>query len=288
MFAFATSFNQPLTSTPDGWSTDPSPACTRCSRCFCRSTKTSARGHVQRQQHRLHLQWGDVVQPNLSSWDTSNVTDMGSMFASAAFVQPALNLDARRLGYVEGHFGGRHVLGAHRPSTKTSARGIRASSMTCPTCSRVLRVSTRTLGMECWVPDRRFGDVHQRHLSLENYNALLVGWVAQDVHGGVGFNGGNSQYSDRRTGNCEINLVDTKTWSVLMADSHRVPVRRRPWEWSRTTNQLLRFARGAAQFQPGGPVPSYAATALVRRCSPADPARRARHGGSTGHAPCRG
>ena len=144
--------------------------------------------------------------------------------------------------------------------------------MTCPTCSRVLRVSTRTLG------DGNVGSLTDASemftnvtLSLENYNAPFVGWVAQDVHGGVGFNGGNSQYSIGEPETARSNLVDTKTWSLLMADSHRVPGCAVGLGSGRAQRISCR-STGRRSVHSGGPVLSYTATALVGGV-PVDPAK---------------
>ena len=52
-------------------------------------------------------------------------------------------------------------------------------------------------------------------LSIENYDALLIGWAAQDVEPDVSFHGGDSQYSEGQASNARQTLIDPpNNWSI--------------------------------------------------------------------------
>jgi hypothetical protein len=49
-------------------------------------------------------------------------------------------------------------------------------------------------------------------LSIENYDALLIGWNAQDLWPGVTFDGGNSQYCAGAAARAK--MINTDGWTI--------------------------------------------------------------------------
>jgi surface protein len=151
---------------------------------------------------------------DVGSWDTSNVTDMGSMFASAtSFNQPLTSTpggwDTSKVTSAAGMFSSASAFNQDISSWDTGLIADMSymfeSAASFDQNIGGWNVASLTDGSEM------FTNVT---LSLANYNALLVGWSAQEVNDGVGFNGGNSQYSLGGPEEARSNLVDTKAWSI--------------------------------------------------------------------------
>jgi len=51
-------------------------------------------------------------------------------------------------------------------------------------------------------------------LSTANYDALLIGWEAQSVVGGVAFHAGNSTYSAGAAATARAALISSDTWNI--------------------------------------------------------------------------
>ena len=51
-------------------------------------------------------------------------------------------------------------------------------------------------------------------LSTTNYDALLIGWEAQDVQNHIVFDGGNSKYSPGKPAEARQRLIDEHGWTI--------------------------------------------------------------------------
>jgi len=51
-------------------------------------------------------------------------------------------------------------------------------------------------------------------LSSTNYDALLIGWDAQNLQNGVSFNGGNSQFCSTAAQTARANMIASDGWSI--------------------------------------------------------------------------
>jgi hypothetical protein len=51
-------------------------------------------------------------------------------------------------------------------------------------------------------------------LSTANYDALLIGWDAQNLQPNVTFSGGNSQYSAGAATTARTNMTDNDGWII--------------------------------------------------------------------------
>ena len=58
-------------------------------------------------------------------------------------------------------------------------------------------------------------------LSTSSYDALLIGWEAQDVQSGVHFDGGSSKYSPGPAAEARQRLIDEHGW--VIQDGGEVP-----------------------------------------------------------------
>jgi len=123
---------------------------------------------------------------DISGWDTSSVTNMSGTFKSAAsFNQPLNSWDTSSV-------------------TITSGMFQSATSFDQPLNSWDVSTITNMNNM--------FYDIT---LSTANYDALLIGWEAQNVQNNVSFNGGLSKYTlGSAAAAARQRLIDDHNWSI--------------------------------------------------------------------------
>ena len=122
---------------------------------------------------------------DIGNWDVSNVTDMSNMFRSAsAFNQDISNWDVSNVTDMRNMFSVAYAFNQNIGSWDVSN-------------------VTRFFGM--------FGEAT---LSIANYDALLIGWAALDLHNGLSFNGGTSKYSSGAAATARASIETDNGWTI--------------------------------------------------------------------------
>jgi surface protein len=141
----------------------------------------------------MNLMFGDDCGPgtgdlafngNISNWDTSKVTDMSGMFSRAtSFNQPIGNWNTSKVITMSGMFYNATSFNQNISSWDVSS------------------VSDMTSMFEGTT------------LSSANYNSLLNGWAAEEVHNSITFNAGNSKYTSAALLS-RNHLTATHSWTI--------------------------------------------------------------------------
>ena len=120
---------------------------------------------------------------DIGSWDTSKVTDMRYMFNNAtAFNQNIGSWDTANVTDMSFMFQGASIF--NQPIGSWNVESVTdASSM--------------------------FDNIT---LSIPNYDALLIGWDAQNLQPGVSLSGGNSTYCAGDT--ARVNMINSDGWTI--------------------------------------------------------------------------
>ena len=123
---------------------------------------------------------------NIEKWDTSLVTDMSAMFFGAwSFNQNISNWDTSL------------VKGMSFMFYKALSFNQNISQWN---IEKVIRF------------DKMFKFIR---LSVENYDALLIGWSTQNLKQGITLHGGNSTYCSQAAQNAHDILTSTFGWSII-------------------------------------------------------------------------
>jgi surface protein len=129
---------------------------------------------------------------DIGSWDTGNVLDMSRMFAVASsFNQDLSGWDTGMVTNMNGMF-------SHASAFNQDIGGWHTGNVT-EMRSMFFNAAAFDQDLGGWnvesltKADSMFKDVA---LSTGNYDALLMGWAAQDLQLGVSFGGGNSTYCE--------------------------------------------------------------------------------------------
>lgn len=134
---------------------------------------------------RMQIMFSDTVAFNqdLSNWDTSNVIMMHYMFANAAaFNQDLSKWDVSNVFNMDGMFFEAEAfdqnIGIWNVESLTTAKSMFEGAK----------------------------------LSVENYDALLIGWNSQNLNKNVFFHGGNSKYCSGAS--ARANMIGMDNWSI--------------------------------------------------------------------------
>ena len=123
---------------------------------------------------------------NISGWNTSCITNMGSMFANSDFNQDISGWDVSHVTYFVNMF-------YDTESVTAFNQNLGAWNI-----SGVSEIGGMFYGVT---------------LSTANYDNLLLGWSGQEVPYGLTFDGGNSQYTSAGLVGRDI-LEDTYNWTI--------------------------------------------------------------------------
>jgi len=122
---------------------------------------------------------------DISGWDVSNVTNMNGMFKNAAsFNQDISSWDVSSVNNMNGMF------------SRATAFDQNLGSWD------VTNVTNFVNFME------------NITLSTANYDALLIGWEAQNVQNNITINFGGSQYSSGAAATARQALIDDHNWNI--------------------------------------------------------------------------
>jgi len=178
--------------------------------------------------------WGaSVFNQNIGSWNTSSVTDMRYMFSDASVFNQAIGTwNTSKVESMGGMFAGASAfnqnIGSWNTGSVTNMNGMFwGASLFNQDISGWNTGSVTNMGLMfsdasafnqnlgSWnvtmltTAINMFADIA---LSTENYDALLIGWDAQDLQSGVTFSGGNSYFCygiDAR-----VNMIDNDSWTI--------------------------------------------------------------------------
>jgi surface protein len=148
--------------------------------------------------------------PELSSWDVSNVTTMNSMFYWAReFNSDISNWNVSNVQDMQTMFLGASIFNQDISGWDTSS---------------VIAMDRMFAGAEAFDQDLSSWDIRNVQsmdgmfsnatLSTANYDALLIGWEAQDVQNNVVFDGGYSKYSAGVAAEARQRLIDEHGWVI--------------------------------------------------------------------------
>ena len=123
---------------------------------------------------------------SLNNWNVSNVTSMSDMFNSAlSFNQPLNNWDVSNVETMINMFYNARIF-------DQDLSNWNVGSVT--NCSGIFKLIK---------------------LSSQNYDALLIGWDAQNLNQNVAFNGGDSKYSSDEAETARQNMIDRDNWTII-------------------------------------------------------------------------
>lgn len=147
---------------------------------------------------------------DISSWDTSSITSVYSMFSEATnFNQDISNWDTSSITDMSAMFYGATSFNQDISSWDTSSVTDMQSMF-----YNAINVNVQGLGDWDITSVNNMNDMFNGvTLSTSDYNALLIGWAAQSVQNFVVFNGGNSVYSGAGIAAHDI-LTSTYSWSI--------------------------------------------------------------------------
>jgi surface protein len=145
---------------------------------------------------------------DLSSWDTSSVTDMSYMFNGASsFNQPIGSWDTSSVQSMNSMFWGASNFNQDLSGWITSSVGNMYGMFANTPFDQDIGMWDMT----------NVGNVNYMfygsNLSMNNYDALLLGWSNQSVNSGLTFNAGSSKYTATGKTGRDI-LTTTYTWSI--------------------------------------------------------------------------
>ncbi|MDJ0761877.1 MAG: BspA family leucine-rich repeat surface protein [Myxococcota bacterium] len=173
--------------------------------------------------------------PSMNTWDTSSVTDMDDMFrAASAFNQDISAWDTSSVTDMSGMFEGASAfnqdISAWDTSSVTDMSGMfeRASAfsqdISAWDTSSVKYMNSMFESASAFDRDLSAWEItgvadmeamfQGITLSSDNYDALLIGWEAQDVKDAVWFQAGNSQYSSGTPADARQRLINDHNWRI--------------------------------------------------------------------------
>jgi len=192
MFSGATTFNQNINSWDTGNVTD-------MSATFSGTTSFNQalnNWNVSNVKEMNYMFSGSVFNQDISNWDTQNVTTMEYMFNfNLAFNQAIGNWNVSNLTNIAYMFYNTHF---NQDLSNWNTSKISNMFRTFANSDFDQNIGSWNISSLTYA-DRMFENAT---LSVENYDALLIGWQAQTHNNDVPFGGGNSQYclgEDART-----------------------------------------------------------------------------------------
>ena len=146
----------------------------------------------------------------LDSWDVSYVTDMSFMFQLAyAFNHNIGSWDVSSVTNMLQMF------------YKASAFNQNIGSWNVSSVTNMQQTFYHASAFDQNIGDWDVGNVSAisamfsgATLSMENYDALLIGWAALDLTNGLSFHGGNSTYSNGEAGTARGSIIDDDNWAI--------------------------------------------------------------------------
>jgi surface protein len=150
--------------------------------------------------------------PNLGSWDMSSVTVLSDMFQGAtSFNEPSIvNWDVSNVAGAERVFQNtdsfNQPIGVWNTASFSSIKGIFSLQTGFDQDIGTWDISNLIDATNAFVSVT---------LSTANYDALLIGWAAQNVKPNVTFSGGNSKYSAGAAATARSELTSTpNNWTI--------------------------------------------------------------------------
>jgi len=147
---------------------------------------------------------------NISNWNTSSVTNMRGMFSSAiVFNQDVNGWNTQNVANMFGMFDGASTFNQDISGWNTE------NVINMITMFRNASSFDQNLGN--WNVENlanasnMFGGIT---LSSTNYDALLIGWDAQNLNTNLSFNGGNSEYCSTAAETARNNMITSDGWTI--------------------------------------------------------------------------
>lgn len=146
---------------------------------------------------------------DISSWNTANVTNMAFMFKESVFNQNIGSWNVSNVTTLEQAFAittnFNQDLSAWNTANVTNMNSVFSQS-------GAFDQNIGSWNVESVTDFTSF--LFNASLSDANYEALLVGWDAQNLQPNINFNGGSSQYCTQAAADARANMIATDGWSI--------------------------------------------------------------------------
>jgi len=150
---------------------------------------------------------------DISNWNTSNVTNMGHMFYGASvFDQDISSWNISSVSEMDGMFGNATAFSNGGQPLNWNTGAVTLMSY------MFYNATSFDQNIGGWNVENVVNFTNMFDgvtLSEANYDALLVGWDAQNLLYGASFHGGNSQYCSTAAETARANMIASYFWSVV-------------------------------------------------------------------------
>ncbi|MDG1398828.1 MAG: BspA family leucine-rich repeat surface protein [Polaribacter sp.] len=145
----------------------------------------------------------------IGNWNVSKVTDMSSMFSGTNFNQDISNWNITSVTTISHMFAGNTVFNQNISNWNTE----NVTSMF-RTFKGALAFDQNISNWNVEKVTSCFEMFDNAKLSTANYDALLIGWNAQNLQQNVSFNAGNSKYFSNAAEAARLNMTNNDNWII--------------------------------------------------------------------------